>query len=224
MILTIFNKQNQMSISDQELNELIAQYNTIECPFVGHVDYFKGNDGKITSSSIATKWSELSNEWYLKTYIKGEITMRGANYGAKTCPYKYKFNPDDMMSALKHPCDTGIVNKNGSINIDILKQFIKDNFIFHEENNGFILMKSTMDKYVEKCCLRDKDMNLKLGWNVPSCDTVARAEWYDFFLNYTDTLVNCKSHEEQAVTIDTFLKFYFQPKELYNKVLGNKKN
>ena len=219
-------------LTDETIMDMVDKYKTDDpCPFLKHVEYFK-KDGEITACSIGERWSELSKENGLKTYIKGDITVRGANYNNKECPYKgmfsltgcpykYIWETDKMMESLKHPCDTGVVNEDGSINIDTLVTFIKTNFKFSDEHKTFVLPKSTMDACLPEFTKRDSDQTTSLSWNLPDFSTVARFEWDDFYLNYTDLIVtNDDGSKQQAVSLDTFLQFYFRPDELYSRTLG----
>jgi hypothetical protein len=214
-----------MYLTDEFLHGKISQYNDVndKYPFIKHLNYFRGDDGNITVSSIGEKWSQLSGEYRIKTYAKGHITVKGANYNANLCPYQNSFDSNTMMSALKHNCDSGIVNKDGSINIEILISLIKENFIYHGKSESFILLKSTMNSCLKDFHERDKHLNNKISWDLPSFATVATAEWDDFYLNYCDLIVDKDNYDdkerEQAVTLDTFLQFYFDPKGLYDRVL-----
>lgn len=207
-------------LTDNEINEYLKPYSQGGRPFLKHLDYFKEN-GEITACSIGDRWSHLSGENGLKTYIKGQITVRGANknnddYKNGTCPWKHSFDSDYMMKCLKHPCDTGIVNQDGSINFAILKKVIKSNFELDAKTNLHIMKRSTMYEYLKQCKKRDEHLELKPGWELPSFDTIAHFEWYDFYYNFCDIIVD----DEESVTIKTFLQLYFEPDVLYNRKLS----
>lgn len=205
----------------EEIATILESFGPVDDkPFLKHLEYFSGKDG-ITMSSIGDKWSDLSKEHWLKTYTKGWITVKGANYSMGNCPHMCTFDSNTMMCALKHPCDTGIVNKDGSIDRKALKKFIKDSFLYDEKSNSFLLteskMKSNLGDYVE----RDSELSTYISWNMPSYKTVASAEWNDFFLNYTDVYYyDDNKEDERAVTLKTFLQFYYVPEVLYKRVLG----
>jgi hypothetical protein len=215
--------ESQPELTDSYLDKLIGQLQPNNpYPFLEHLDYFKTN-GQITTSSIGDHWAELSGESCIITYIKGKITTSGANYANSSyqdgsCPWKKSFQSDEMMSFLKHPCDTGVVNQDGSINLDVLKLVIKACFEWNDSFRGFIMRKSTMKAYVEGCVIRDQDKPAKNHWTMPAYETVARNEWLDFFRNFADDEID----DNPIVTLDTFLSFYFQPLVLYNRVLANK--
>ena len=206
----------------KEINDIINSFGKIDDkPFLKHLDYFKDGNGDINVSSIGEQWSALSGEYKIKTYLKGLITVKGANYNMNSCPYMSNFDSDTMMNALKHPCDTGIVNKDGSINMVLLKNFIEHHFVYDYKSNKYILTKKCMKKYLVNCVERDANLPYKINWNMPSFQTVAQAEWNDFFLNYTDMMVCYDDGTcDQSVTLKTFLQFYLVPNVLYNRVLN----
>lgn len=212
-----------MQLTDDIVNKLLEPYLYIGgFPFLKHLDYFK-KDNIITACSIGDRWSELSGENGLKTYVKGQVTIRGANhnnpeYQDGSCPWKHIWGSQDMMCVLKHPCDTGIVNKDGSINIEILKDFIKRNFEWDQDINTFIMRESTIIEYLKICKQRDIDLNLNIKPSMfgPSFATVAVFEWDDFYYNYCDRIIN----KERAVTVGTLLQFYFEADVLYQRTLN----
>lgn len=199
---------------------LFQKYIAIEGkPFLKHLDYFK-SDGEITKCSIRDKWSALSGENRLKTYIKADITIRGANkfnpdYQNGSCPWKSRFESADMMEILKHPCDTGIVNIDGSINIEILTNFVNEYFE-PLNTDTWILRESVMNEYLRICLERDHNLTLKPFYTLPSFETLAKFEWYDFFLNFNDGQIDGTN----IVNLETFLQFYFEPDVLYQRILN----
>jgi hypothetical protein len=190
-------------------------------PFLQHLDYFKGDDDKLISAcSISDKQSALTGESKTKTYVIGKVTISGANninpnYLNGTCPYKKKFESDDLLDKLTHPCDTKIVNSDGSINVDVLTHFVKTNFEYDKEMDTFILFKNKMMDHMEICKDRDADLEQTIRWFLPSFAMLAYGEWTSFFDVYCDR----KYDGEKAVTLNTFLQFYFEPQVLYQKVL-----
>jgi hypothetical protein len=192
-------------------------------PFYKHVRYFEEN-GIISKSSIRNKWAELSGESYFNTSIKGHITMKGANYKAskKTCPYKNKKKmlTPEITSCLKHPSDSGIVLSNGNINFDVLINIMTLSFEKDEKSNVMFIRKSTILKLLTEWSLRDIKEDKYFGFMMPNSDTVAKAEWNDFFLNFVDMWVKRNDEYEPAVTADTFLQFYYESDILYQRVLN----
>ena len=208
-------------LTNEYLDETIKSFITDNpTPFLSHLDYFK-KDGEITACSIGDRWSELSGESGVKTYIKGKITIIGANnnddnYINGTCPYKHSYQSEDMMHVLKHPCDTGIVNNDGSINIETLKKVIMLNFEYDKDINSFSMRESKMNEFLQVCKERDEGVVSNLPFYMPPFKTVAKFEWYDFYYNFCDRILN----DENAVTLNTFLQFYFKPNVLYGRKLN----
>ncbi|AYV76627.1 MAG: hypothetical protein Terrestrivirus10_11 [Terrestrivirus sp.] len=213
------------------LINLINQYakNSGSKPFLEHIDYFQNSEGKINRTSIATNWSNLSKENYLKTLVKAEITISGANYVNQKknsgCPWKYDFNSSaEIMPHLKHSRDSDVVNYDGSINVKKLEQFMLASFEYDNQRSCFFVRKSRIIDLLRKWKERDAHLEHKVHFMMPAWETVAKAEWDDFYLNFTDHWdLNNKSNEyEPTVTADTFLQFYFQGKKLYDRVLVTK--
>jgi hypothetical protein len=212
---------------DNSLSLLIQKYkdNSSEYPFLEHVNYFRNSKDRIDRSSIATQWKKLTKESYIKTFIKGHITMRGANQNLatsmapKTCPWRVDFDVKEFMPLLKHPCDTGAININGSINIDNLETMMTSCFEFDSTKNLWFIRQSVMFDHLKKCAERDKLMASKSGCLMPSWITVAWNEWNDAFGIFSDGWQLLKSKYEPTISADTFLQFYFQPNVLYQRVL-----
>lgn len=213
------------------LINLIHQYvkNSGEKPFLEHIDYFQNSDGKIDRTSIATNWANLSKETYLKTLVKAEITISGANYVKQKkhsgCPWQYEFGSSaEIMPHLKHSRDSDVVNYDGSINVKKLEQFMLASFEYDNERKCFFVRKSKISELLQKWKERDAHLEHKVKFLMPAWETVAKAEWDDFYLNFTDHWeFNNKVHKfEPTVTADTFLQFYFQGKKLYDRVLVTK--
>jgi hypothetical protein len=198
------------------IDEYIKKYSTSTNPFLEHIEYFKGTDG-ISACSISKKLSELTQENRLATIIKGKLTMRAANQSveAKGCPYRSTFETSkDLMPCLKHPCDSGIINKDGSINIPKLKEIAGTYFDYNMVSDKWFLTKSSIFEYLNVCAARDKELPQYGACYIP-WRTVANKEWTDFFFNFHDYEVE----QDLAVTLDTFLQFYFNPLTLYKKRL-----
>ncbi len=208
------------------LGKLIEKYekSASKTPFLEHVDYFSDSKGHFDRSSIATKWSNLTKEWYMKTYFKAYLTLEAGNMRAQTlspgCPYRSKFESSkQLMPLLKHPADTGIVNLDGSINRWALESFMFDNFE-HLIHTPFISLwcvrKSRMDSYLQKTAQRDANLPQTQQYYIFPWTTVAQAEWDDAFKYFGD----CVTHDnEQAISADTFLQFYYHSRDLYATIL-----
>lgn len=200
------------------MNSIIDKYllNHTERPFLKHVEYFNEHDG-ITVDSIKNKWHELTGENKWITWLKGEVTIISANANLpKECPYLHSFTTERIMPCLKHPCDTGIVTKEGNINVDVLRDMMNTYFEYNSVYNCYYLTKSQMTKYLTTCTKRDEEINN--GTPIPflTWQTVASAEWDVFF----DTFCDFEIDGEKAITADTFLQFYFKSDELYNRKLS----
>lgn len=201
------------------MNELIDKYsNCGEKSFLKHVEYFNEN-GEITTNSIKNKWHNLTGENKFVTWTKGYFTIYGANKNLPSeCPYQHSFQTAEIMPCLKHPCDTGIVQKDGNINLDVLRGMMADNFQYSDQYSCYYLTKSRMVAYLAECTVRDKSINNGTGIPFLSWSTVASAEWDVFY----DTFCDFKVDDDQAITADTFLQFYFDCDKLYDRVLESK--
>lgn len=204
-------------------------------PFLKHVAYFANPEGDITKTSIATNWQNLSKEWYAKTYTKAMITIGGANainqneFNSKNassnnpgkCPYLESFRTEQIMPLLKHTNDTGIVNRDGSINYPVLEKFCCDYFEYSPEIDRYILPESSMQRYLILCRERDSKLDSTFSrWYLPTTDVVASAEWNDFYLNFRDCYkTGADGRSESAVTLDTFCQFYYFGDRLYRRTL-----
>jgi hypothetical protein len=200
------------------MNELIDRYSHAggNNPFLKHVAYFN-EDGSITTNSIKNKWHELTGESKWTTWAKGYFTIRGANRNLPSgCPYQHSFQTAEIMPCLKHPCDTGIVQKDGNINIDVLRNMMYENFKYSTEYSCYYLTKSQMAKYLSGCTTRDKDIDSGTGVPLVSWSTVAWAEWDVFY----DTFCDFEIGDDKAITADTFLQFYFDCDKLYQRALS----
>lgn len=191
--------------------------------FLNHIDYFKGKDNNISASSISENWTNLTGENSLSTYAKGYVTIRQVNCSEKSkgCPFKYKFSSQEVMEGAKHPCDTGIVNEEGSINFEKLEFVMTMYFeICNEspEDSKLVLRQSRLNEYLEECSKRDKDLPQYGAFYIPY-KSIARAEWDVFFPIFSDVKID----KELCITAETFLLFYFNSRKLYDRVLDNKK-
>jgi hypothetical protein len=202
------------------LDQLIDQaiQNSCPLPFLKHIEYFKGRDG-ISRESIAKNWSKLTGEnQCVVTNLKGSLTIRAANQSsvAQGCPWRSTFKTsEEMMPCLKHACDTGFVNADGSVKTAEIKQFMIENFQSYADQNIWYLKQSTMMTYLVACAQRDSDLPKYGAFYVP-WSTVAKAEWEVFFSAFSDFKID----DEPAVRAETFLKFYLQPDVLYAEKLA----
>lgn len=192
--------------------------------FLNHVDYFKDdNTNEISSSSISKKWTALTGENSWSTYAKGYAVIHGANVSeeSKGCPYKNYFSSSEMMRCSKHSRDTGIVNKDGSINLDKLESVMNIYFEEYESDskeNKLILKQSKMNEYLEECDKRDNDLPATGPFYV-SYKTIAKGEWDTFFSIFSDFIIGT----EKCITAETFLLFYFDSETLYQRQLDKMK-
>ena len=192
--------------------------------FLSHVDYFKNNHGIISARSISEKWSELSKENRLTTYLKGLAIIQSANASHESvgCPYKFSYKSSkELMPCLKHSRDTGIVNKDGTIDINVLTNVLFTYFETNDcspEESKLVLSQSKMYEYLEICDTRDKDAPVTGPFFV-SYKSVSKGEWGFFFDIFSDIKIN----SELCVTAETFLLFYFNSKILYDRILKQNK-
>lgn len=219
-LLRSITESNKQNIITNLINKFYDSATQKPYSFLNHVDYFQNKQTKeITSHSISENWSNLTGENCISTYAKGFAVIHGANISdeMKNQHYKYSFNSVDMMKCSKHSRDTGIVCKDGSINIDILENFLIE---YSEENENspedskLIIRQSKMNQYLKKCDERDKDLP-NVGPFYVSYTTVAQGEWDTFFPIFSDFKIGT----ELCVTVETLLLFYFNSKELYDRKL-----
>lgn len=200
------------------MNDLIEKYshNAGEKSFLKHIKYFNENDA-ITTDSIKNKWHELTGENKWITWIKGYFIISGANRNLPSgCPYKHEFQNDEIMQCLKHPCDTGIVKKDGNINVNVLYNMMLNNFDYSLKYSCFYLTKSKMMKYLKECEDRDKQIDNGTGIIYVSWNSVAETEWTIFFDTFCDFTIN----GDKSISADTFLQFYFDCDKLYQRILS----
>lgn len=196
-------------------------------PFLKHVKCFEDEkNGEISACSIGERWKALSQEGSLVTYAKGYITIKGANHvnmrESGECPYMKKFMAEQIMPLLKHPCDSGIVMRDGNINVGILTNLMTSSFEFDAELGVYYIRKRVIDKLINSWKERDADADKGMGFMMPNCETIAYFEWEDFFKNYTDWwVVGPDDLYEPAVTANVFLQFYFEGDVLYDRGLRN---
>lgn len=211
------------------LQSIIQSYvkNSSPKPFLKHIDYFRDSKGKINKTSIATNWAKLSKESYFKTLIKAHITMTGANQVKEQknpgCPWSYDFNSSaEIMPHLKHSRDSDVVNHDGSIDIEKLQTMMTKLFEYDPVKNSYFVRKSEVTEYLKLWAQRDSHLETKISLLMPSWETVAQAEWDDFFLNFVDDWKLTKKGDdvEATVTADTFLQFYFEGNKLYDRVFN----
>ncbi|AYV81531.1 MAG: hypothetical protein Harvfovirus39_10 [Harvfovirus sp.] len=177
-------------------------------PFLKHIEYFEDNKGGINASSIACKWSALSGEFRLKTMVRGALIIKSANDRAK-CPYKLKFSSSkEVMPYLKHPCDTNIVNPDGSINLMELEIFMCKCFEYDTEEKIWFAKQANVNNYLKLCSERD---------NGGKWAKIAQEEWNHFFKLFAD------SSKEVKITAETLLEFYFDSTALYGRKVKNSK-
>ena len=192
--------------------------------FLSHIDYFRNNHGVISARSISEKWSELSKESRLTTYLKGLTIIKSANISDESagCPYKFSYESSkELMPCLKHSRDTGIVNKDGTIDINVLTNVLFTYFEINDsspEESKLVLSQSKMYEYLEICNIRDKDAQTTGPFFV-SYKAIAKNEWRFFFEIFSDVTFD----NELYVTAETFLLFYFNSKILYDRILNKNK-
>ena len=210
------------------VHKIIKSFNTSTNPFIEHVKFFENDKFYINVESISNKWSLLSERSKISTLVLGSITIQGANYLKPLCSYKYKWHTNDIMKALKHPCDTAIVANDGSINMNHLGHFIETRFKYDDCLKDYILTQSVMNEAIRENIKRDHEYtgynyNFKKMIFLPTYPQVAQAEWDEFFNIYSDhVFIDENFINENVVTLKTFLEFYFVPQVLNTKILSKK--
>ena len=208
-------------------------------PFLKHIMQFCGEKSEITYDSIYKNWKQLTGQNCLLLATKAKITMNGANEVAqvrakragKSCPaWKYNFkDASELMVLLKHSCDTGIINKDGSINIEALTKVMISYCELH--NGKWLMRKSSMVTHIAKRAEEDKkeaktnpDIILAgESWlnPLPGFELVAKAEWEDEFAYFNDAWIKNKDGTwEPAMTAETFLQFYFESDKLFKRKIS----
>lgn len=182
-------------------------------PFLKHIQYFESDDQIITYLSIGNQWKKLSNE-VISPFVKSFITIQAAEVKG-LCPYAGGYDKEYIMHTLKHPSDSGIVVRDGSINEAELLKFIEKAFVYDDNKGKYVLWQSTMNTFIKSFAERDVNQNNYVSWYLPTFDTVAQAEWDDFFLNFSDLARN----DDKGIFIDTLLEFYYASDVLYERTL-----
>lgn len=229
-------EKKQEQEQDHPLKALIKEYAQKggDKPFLKHVSFFKDKHGDITRSTIATKWSVLENIWYLKAWIFGKVTIDGANQQAANectavdssgkCPWKTKdtfTDAGELMGYLKHPRDSGIVNKDGSINLENLEKIMLTYFEYDADRKTWFVRKSQFHKELDQTAIRDKDLPAKLEGALVGWDTVTRNEWNtQFKILCSGWIKTADGGWEETVSAQHFLEFYFMCDVLYARCLN----
>jgi len=212
-----------ISITEYDLDLLLNQYKN-ERPFLKHIEQF-ADEGLVTVNSICQRQSKLTGENRIKTYAIGQGIIHQANqnnpqYISNSCPYANGFSSQEILTYLRHPCDTGNINDDGSINIEALKKMVLECFTYDATVSSYVMLESVLENYLKTCVERDLalNINIKPHWYLPSFETVSKIEWGAFFNLYSDRIID----SERAVTIRTFLQFYFEPDVLNDKVSADR--
>jgi hypothetical protein len=213
----------------EHLIELIQSYtkNSAPFPFLAHIDYFKNQKDELTVSSAASKWQALTQENYVSTWFKSVLVFFGLNDGLRRttpgCPWKSQFDSNEtVMRLLKHSRDTGILNSDGSVNIDILTQVMTKAFYFDTLTHQWWMTQSSLLDVLKESAERDKTLPDRAHWFTPTWESVAHGEWEEFFKAYTERWLVIDEETEQyqpAVSADTFLQFYLEPATLYTRIV-----
>jgi hypothetical protein len=234
--LACVGKRDELDLLvDREVRRCLDEKD--EHPFLRHIDYFRDPaTGKIDAQSIAKLWTQLTKQSTFKSNIKASITIDGANQMAlfrkglakhgPGCPYRSTFATSaELMPNLKHPCDTGIVNIDGSINADRLKQVLQLVAEWDPVVNMWLVRESKMQGLLVVRKKEDAHLGPKvtgIAGLLADWPTVARNEWYDDFEVYCDLwlpLHNNPKELERTISLPRFLQFYYQCDKLNTDVL-----
>lgn len=212
-ILGCESRINMETISNAK--DKISEYSrNYSRPFLKHIKYFEGKNNLITVMSIGNQWSNLSREM-ATPYVKGFITIKAAEIKGK-CPYGNGYSKEYIMDSLKHPFDTGIVNRDGSINEAELISFIDEAFEYDSGSGRYVLWEHMMNSFLKKFAERDALKSGHVHWYLPDLKTVAFFEWQDFFLSFSDIVRG----DKRGIYVNTLLMFYFESDLLYERALS----
>lgn len=108
----------------------------------------------------------------------------------------------------------------GRVDMKLLTDFAENNFVFNFEKNQFVLRWENIQQYLERSIKKDILLPPKLNLQMPSFQTVAEEEWKNYFLNYSDIIIDHSEIKELAVSLGTFLQFYFDQNGFYKRVIN----
>lgn len=112
-----------------------------------HIDFFKGNDGKVSYDSMKEKLLNLGESEEEAASTANAVSLL-AGVKISGCPYHHFF-AKDAVGTLNHPRDTGIFNMDGSINEARWQKLCDD---YSVEHNGTpIITESKMREFVKWC-------------------------------------------------------------------------
>lgn len=209
---------------EQFVKNLIKNASEVAKPssFLAHIDYFKDEKkDKITASSIAYKWSQLTGESLWKTYPRGCLITMAANHNSTGCPFKNKFSTPDMMKLLKHPRDAHIVDQYGNVNYENMEYMMNE--CFEEYGDGpdkkLIIRLSRLNTYLEKIDKLEKEEKLpESGFLGVNFAKMAKSEWSALFTIFSDLTID----DEKCITAETFILFYTDSEKLYKSKIDKK--
>lgn len=189
-------------------------------PFLEHIDYFKDDvDNKITASSIAHKWGQLTGESLWKTYPRGCLITMAAKHNSVGCPFKSSFTTSEMMELLKHPRDAHIVDRYGNVNYENMEYMMNECFEEYGDgsNKKLIMRLSKLNEYLEKIDKSEKEENIpESGFLGVNFSKMAKSEWSALFSIFSDLSID----GEKCITAETFLLFYTDSEKLYKKKIA----
>jgi hypothetical protein len=209
---------------NQLIKNLIKNSSEIAKPrsFMAHVDYFKDDKhNKITASSIAHKWGQLTGESLWKTYPRGCLIMMAAKYNSVGCPFKSSFTTNEMVELLKHPRDAHIVDKHGNVNYENMESMMNECFEEYGDssNKKLIMRLSKLNEYLEKIDKYEIEEKIpESGFLGVKFSKMAKSEWSAFFSIFSDLSID----GEKCITAETFLLFYTDSEKLYKKKIMGK--
>lgn len=211
-----------------ELASLFHEKYDGSAPFHKHIKYFveknsvnENGEMILTHSSIATGWAKLAKESKISTSVKAMVALRAAHNKAKRdgCPYKKHFNVAEINRYLKHPSDSLIVEADGNINFDALKDVLSRNCESDDKNEIMYIRKSHIMTFLPIWDQRDQHLDQSLGSFAPSSKKFAKGEWSTFFSTYaTDWKRTPNGKIEPVVDVITFLQLYYEGDILNDRV------
>jgi hypothetical protein len=206
--------------SDTYIDDLITlyftRYKNDPLRFRKHVEAFQDEDGKFTLTAFTHKWKLLTNDDPLTTRIACGLT-----YNA--CAQDKEITAASCTGRLKHVYDTGIVNRDMSINEKNLKSTMKSVFKYDPEVKNQVTTLKELLENVDKCIKRDGPDHKMPYHGVESYlvtyERVAKGEMENMIKAYSDVIITRSDEKIAGITAETFIQFYFESDVLNTKVM-----
>lgn len=180
----------------------------MESPLERHIGFFS-TKGNVSYESIEEKLTQMGDH---NAKFKANAISFMAGLKIKSCPYSM-FKPAEGVGALNHARDTGIYQKDGSINEARWQKLCT----WSENDNGvMILTQKNFDAFLQWA--RDNDDR----WDLAGLGKkFSDGEWIDFFTFCTDYWKKTDAGMERSVTLETLRTFFENTPEILNKVINH---